>query len=1054
MATASLRVMLWTSILTLPAFGTRVEGTGPPLEVSVDSTAEGYGAAGLDSAELASVLELLRTAVDKDETDQIQSYFINKSLPARVGSLDELVNHLALPPPPPQQAGPAPAPSNSSLEEAAAVFSHLPFALDAACTAARSSWWYRTADGSCNWLEAGATHHGRAGTARSRDHGGGNHYADGVSAPRGGPDAPNPRALSNAFFSRKPNGTIYYEHTPLLLGLVEFIMHDVTFSADSPDGAGDDEFVEVPMPADEAQFGPDTVLRVRRTAAVPGTGTSRSNPREVANDATTWLDLSALYGSSDDVARKLRAFEGGRMRAQSLVTRGRDSAAEYLPFNRPGSADHDVPTRGHPHVDPAALFAGGDPRTNEDWALLGVHTLLLREHNRLCGVLAARRPDLARDDEALYQTARLLMSAKLQLIGNDYQMCYWTDRMPWPRDDGFPLFRAIWGKGFADVNPANPYPWPPVTRGGKPTVVSAEMAVVYRFHELIPRTLLVKDAANATLWEQDLFATGYDARGFVGAGLENVLRGMLATSIPNFHSGVDDAYRSAGRYRGHAFDLVVNSIVHEREQGLPTFNQYFRAYNADASHALKVPIRDTFDAFSSDPQVVADLKRLYKQPDDVDLVVGVQLDEELFPGATIPKSALIISLYSLFAMGNSDRFGVGYAMMRCLLVDKPWDCRPSNALEDLLWKPLPRPGFPNLRMLDPFWATELDLQAKGSNLLWRLVTENTDIPCLQRRPLFPADPTTNPVVCALPPQRLDKLGLAVTVFEVGVRLVRIHWGAVTRALTWLAVAAATLVLWTLANRRRASAAAANKYPPVLGGIPVLGEALNYQADPRALLRRAVAQFGEGTVFGIKLAGLTHYVLTDSRDLDLVKADAAAEAHFSLRVFMEAINFGMILGKENFDSDVQARLVRQHLGDAATLARFQASVAAASRLFLARSPPSAGRHGSLRAFLDDYIAFVVSYCVVGPEPGVFDDPALLRAFLGFNEHAIQGIGLATMLPRWLHWLAVKKLDEDRAVIRKVVLPLVEKMRGGFRHDTTCFLPFILDVVEDDERACGT
>jgi hypothetical protein len=137
----------------------------------------------------------------------------------------------------------------------------------------------------------------------------------------------------------------------------------------------------------------------------------------------------------------------------------------------------------------------------------------------------------------------------------------------------------MYGKNFLDINPMNTYPWPLVTKEGKPMVVSAEMAIVYRFHEFIISQFPVKDKANNTLWDQNVFATGFNATGFIDAGLENVLRGSVATNIPNFKSGVDESFRSAGKYRGKPFDIVVWSIVHEREQGLPTFNQYFRAYS-------------------------------------------------------------------------------------------------------------------------------------------------------------------------------------------------------------------------------------------------------------------------------------------------------------------------------------------------------------------------------------------------------------------------------------------------------------------------------------------
>jgi peroxidase len=143
----------------------------------------------------------------------------------------------------------------------------------------------------------------------------------------------------------------------------------------------------------------------------------------------------------------------------------------------------------------------------------------------------------------------------------------------------------MYGANSLEVNPANTYPWPLVTKGGKPMVVSAEMGVIYRFHEFIISKFPIKNAKNDTLWEQDLFATAFNASGFIDVGLENILRGVVSSFIPNFKSGVDEAYRSAGSwnsttpYKGKPFDIVTWSIVHEREQGLPTFNDYFRAYN-------------------------------------------------------------------------------------------------------------------------------------------------------------------------------------------------------------------------------------------------------------------------------------------------------------------------------------------------------------------------------------------------------------------------------------------------------------------------------------------
>lgn len=375
-------------------------------------------------------VEWLHHVSNTQDSAAVRSMFINNTVPKHVTGFDELYEYLDVPAAQPDVGDnrsyllPPMVPQLPS-GEAARLFSHLNYPLDPRCTVDRSRWWYRTYDGSCNWLKSDEISEGQIGTAKVRDYN--QHtYADGISKPREGP---NPRAVSNAFFRR--NSTIYYEHTPLLLGMIEFIMHDISYSMDSSE-----EYIDVGMPADEDYFSPNTTFRVWRTEAVPGTGTSAQNPRENVNMATTWLDISSLYGSTPEVARALRSFKGGKLLTQELKTRGSSTYASYLPFN-----SMNVPMRTRPDVDAKTLFAGGDPRTNEDWLMLGVHTLMLREHNRLCDILAKQHPEY--DDEQLYQTVRLVMSAKYALMANSYQMAYWTDKMPWPRDDGTLLDSAL-----------------------------------------------------------------------------------------------------------------------------------------------------------------------------------------------------------------------------------------------------------------------------------------------------------------------------------------------------------------------------------------------------------------------------------------------------------------------------------------------------------------------------------------------------------------------------------------------------------------------------------
>ena len=291
--------------------------------------------------------------------------------------------------------------------------------------------------------------------------------------------------------------------------------------------------------------------------------------------------------------------------------------------------------------------------------------------------------------------------------------------------------------------------------------------------------------------------------------------------------------------------------------------------------------------------MVAALKKLYKTPDDVDLVVGCQLDETMFPHATIPTSSLIISLFSLISMGNSDRFSIGFAAMRCLLVDKPWDCHPSNALEELLWKPQPTPEFPNFRFYDEFWMTELDFQAHGQNLLWRIVTENTEIDCLQRNPLFPMDPKTNPVLCALPKAGVDIKLLVSTAFQVALTLIKENWVKIILTLIALAVG---LFLFQKAKERFKG------YPHVLDGWPIIGRAIDFQKDSKKLVLEGAKKFGP-EVFGIHIARLTHYLISDPKDIQMMIDDAPYEVKFNLNKLFEAVNMPIVLRKENFASNL-------------------------------------------------------------------------------------------------------------------------------------------------------
>ena len=128
-----------------------------------------------------------------------------------------------------------------------------------------------------------------------------------------------------------------------------------------------------------------------RGVVLPGSGTGEDNPREFANTITGFIDASMVYGSDAARAASLRV-EGGKI----IV-----------------DAENNLAT------DANGRILTGDVRAGENQALLSMHTMFAREHNRLVDELAERDPSLTADE--LYQAARTRVEAEVQAITyNEY----------------------------------------------------------------------------------------------------------------------------------------------------------------------------------------------------------------------------------------------------------------------------------------------------------------------------------------------------------------------------------------------------------------------------------------------------------------------------------------------------------------------------------------------------------------------------------------------------------------------------------------------------------
>jgi prostaglandin-endoperoxide synthase 2 len=187
--------------------------------------------------------------------------------------------------------------------------------------------------------------------------------------------------------------------------------------------------------------------------------TDYSNP--LKNTSNHDIDLSNLYGLDATSTRALRSHAGGKLASQRIngeeypphfykdgvedpafkdlrmaallrvlpmMAAGPESAprpaSTPIGADHPGSKPADTSSRAtlfsgfrdvlsRKPIDPLMFAMGGD-RTNSQAGFTAMNVLFLREHNRVCDILAGDYPEW--DDERLFQTARNVLIAILSKI--------------------------------------------------------------------------------------------------------------------------------------------------------------------------------------------------------------------------------------------------------------------------------------------------------------------------------------------------------------------------------------------------------------------------------------------------------------------------------------------------------------------------------------------------------------------------------------------------------------------------------------------------------------
>ncbi|KAG9510778.1 Chorion peroxidase, partial [Fragariocoptes setiger] len=134
--------------------------------------------------------------------------------------------------------------------------------------------------------------------------------------------------------------------------------------------------------------------------------------RSQINTVTSPIDANFVYGSTKSMADRLRKFKDGKMRVWNYF---KDLNLKPLLPPQEDNPDNDCLAR------PKGLFCfiAGDVRANEQTHLTVIHTIYVREHNRMAKILAEINPDW--DDDKIYHEVRHIQAAGVQhVLVNEY----------------------------------------------------------------------------------------------------------------------------------------------------------------------------------------------------------------------------------------------------------------------------------------------------------------------------------------------------------------------------------------------------------------------------------------------------------------------------------------------------------------------------------------------------------------------------------------------------------------------------------------------------------
>ena len=364
----------------------------------------------------------------------------------------------------------------------------------------------------------------------------------------------------------------------------------------------------------------DRCLAYSRSADAPRPQCSLG-AREQLNAATAFLDGSPVYGSTGETLDRLRTFDGGLLKT---------SAGDVLPVIGDASFDDECAGRADAadaaDVNATICYRSGDARVNTSPALVALHSLFVRQHNRLAEQLFDINPTW--DDETLFQEARRLVVAQLQHVTyREYLPAVLGESLA----ENLRLTPQVLGsyKGYdMDAQPA--------------TLQAAATAALSFAVAMLPSNNRYE--RHTAAGERTFESSGHSDQ------IEQVLYGLMNTMSRRVGLDSIPAARVTDQSRtSNTLDQLATLVMRGRDHGLPGYTVWRQLCQFDAVANFS----DLGDVMS--PVNMAALSAAYASVHDVDLFVGGMAENPL-KGAVVGPTFACILAHQFTLTRKSDRF--------------------------------------------------------------------------------------------------------------------------------------------------------------------------------------------------------------------------------------------------------------------------------------------------------------------------------------------------------------------------------------------------------------